>query len=67
MSDKGLISKINNQFLQPNIKKAKNSIKKWSVGGGPKMVEEYDRETTFSPTNSSKKHLNAEKIPQNNF
>ena len=24
------------------------------------MVEEYDRETTFSPTNSSKEHLNTE-------
>ena len=31
------------------------------------MVKEYDRETTFSPTNSSKEHLNAEQIPQNNF
>ena len=29
-------------------------------GGGPKMAEEYDRETTFSCTNSSKEHLNAE-------
>ena len=26
-----------------------------------------DRETTFSPTNSSKEHLNAEYILQNNF
>ena len=26
----------------------------------PKMVEEQDGETTFSPTNSSKEHLNAE-------
>ena len=26
-----------------------------------------DRETTFSPTNSSKDHLNAEQLPQNNF
>ena len=34
---------------------------------GPKMAEEYDRETTFSPTNSSKDYLNAEQIPQNNF
>ena len=38
-----------------------------SMGGGPKMVEEKDRETAFSPTNSSKDHLNAEQIPQNNF
>ena len=30
------------------------------------MAEEQDRETTFSPTNSSKEHLNAEQIPQNN-
>ena len=31
------------------------------------MAEECDGETTFSPTNSSKEHLNAELIPQNNF
>ena len=29
------------------------------------MVEDAD--TTFSPTNSSKDHLNAEQLPQNNF
>ena len=28
------------------------------------MAEEQDGETTFSPTNSSKEHLNAEQIPQ---
>ena len=32
-----------------------------------KMVEEWDRETTFFPTNSSKDHLNDEQLPQNNF
>ena len=32
-----------------------------------KTLEEYDGETTFSPTNSSKDHLNAEQLPQNNF
>ena len=32
-----------------------------------KMAEEQDRETTFSPTNSSKEHLNTEQVPQNNF
>ena len=31
------------------------------------MAEEQDGETTFSPTNSSKEHLRAEQIPQNNF
>ena len=31
------------------------------------MSEEQDRETTFSPTNSAKEHLNAEKIPLNNL
>ena len=31
------------------------------------MAEEEDGEIIFSPTNSSKKHLNAEQIPQNNF
>ena len=38
-----------------------------NFGGSPKMVEEQDGETTFSPTDSSKEHLNAEQIPQNNF
>ena len=27
---------------------------KFNIQGGPKMAEEYDRETIFSPTNSSK-------------
>jgi len=31
------------------------------------MAEEKDGKTTFSPTNSSKDHLNAEQISQNNF
>jgi hypothetical protein len=31
------------------------------------MVEEKDRETTFSPPDSSKDHLNVEQLPQNNF
>ena len=31
------------------------------------MVEEQDVETTFSPTNSSKDHLNAKQLPQNNL
>ena len=36
--------------------------------GSPKMakMEEWDGETTFSPIDSSKEHLNAELIPQNN-
>ena len=34
-----------------------------SVNNKPlKMAEEQDRETTFSPTNSSKEHLNASKF-----
>ena len=28
-----------------------------SIGGGAKMAEEYDGETTLSPQNSSKEHL----------
>ena len=36
-------------------------------GGGPKIAEEQDGATTFSPTNSLKDHLNAEQTPQNNF
>ena len=39
-------------------------VKRW---GGAKMAEEWDWETTFSPTNSSKEQLNAEQISQNNF
>ena len=42
-------------------------IKTHQTGGGPKIAEEYDGETTFSPTNTSKEHLNAQKIPQNYF
>ena len=34
---------------------------------GAKMAEEQNGETTFSPTNSLKDHLNAEQTPQNNF
>ena len=44
-----------------------STLKPCQQGGGPKMVEEQDRETTFSPTNSLKDHLNAEQISQNNF
>jgi len=42
----------------------RKEVKKWKHW---KMAEEYERETTFSPTNSSKDYLNAEQIPQNNF
>ena len=35
--------------------------------GGAKMVEEWDRETTFSPTNSLKEQFNAEQTSQNHF
>ena len=31
------------------------------------MAEEQDGETTFSPTNSSKDHVNAEQLAQDNF
>ena len=31
------------------------------------MAEEKDGETTFSPTNSLKDHLNAEQTPQTTF
>ena len=48
-----------------NIKRFKK--KKNRGGGGAKMAEEQDGETTFSPTNSSKEHLNAEQTSQNNF
>ena len=35
-------------------------LKDDAVGGGTKMAEEQDGDNTFSPTNSSKEHLNAE-------
>ena len=38
----------------------KLNIQKAKIGGGPKMAEEQDGEITFSPTNLSKEHLNAE-------
>ena len=41
----------------------KNAI----MGGEAEMAEEQDGKTTFSPTNSSKEHLNAEQTTQNNF
>ena len=42
------------------------SFKKTTEGERrPKMAE--DGEATCSPTNSSKDHLNAEQLPQNNF
>ena len=44
-----------------------DSILKSRDRGCPKMAEEWDGETTFSPTNSSKEHLNAKQIAENNF
>ena len=35
--------------------------------GGPETVEEWGGEFTFSPTNSSKDHLDAEQLLQNHF
>ena len=35
-------------------------LKSTDAGGGPKIAEEQDGETTFSPTNSSKEQLNTE-------
>ena len=51
---------------QKKYKKKENKIEMME-GGSPKMAEEQDEETTFSPTNSSKDHLNIEQILQNNF
>ena len=36
-------------------------------GSGPKMVEKQDGEMNLSPTNTSKDHLKAEQLSQNNF
>ena len=49
------------------IKQQKTQEKKKNPGGGVKMAEEYDGETTFSPTNSSKEQLKGEQSLQNNF
>ena len=35
-------------------------LKRGARGEGAKMAEEQDGENTFSPTNSSKEHLNVE-------
>ena len=53
----------------PKIKKLGSDPQNKNLGTEKlwKIAEEYDGETTFSPTNSSKEHYNAEKIPQNNF
>ena len=40
---------------------------KVNVEGEGKMAEESDGKTTFSLTNSSKEHFNAEQTSQNNF
>ena len=42
-------------------------LKNRDMGGGVKMAEEKDGETTFSPTNSWKEQLNGEQSLQNNF
>ena len=53
------------------INKAKSwffeEINKIDRGSCPNMADEWNRETTFSPTNPSKGHLNIEQLPQNNF
>ena len=58
------------------IKKQINYLN-WNPGNYPlliwwwkrvgNMAEEYDGETTFSPTNSLKEQLNGEQSSQNNF
>ena len=42
-------------------------ILKEKLGGVAQRWQRNERETTFSPTNSSKDYLNAEQLPQNNF
>ena len=54
-------------LMKVKEKREKVGLKLSIQGGDPKMAEEQDGETTFSPTNSLKDHLNAEQIPQNNF
>ena len=45
---------------EPRTSRCTSWIQKRQRRGDPKMVEEQEGETTFSPTNSSKEHLNAE-------
>ena len=61
--------KINSATFSPSISmtRIKTIAKKKKCRGGAKMVEEQDGETTFSPTNSLKDHLNTEQTPQDNF
>ena len=58
---------INSQLLKEMKNYIQAKLKNITWGGGPKMAEKQDGETTFSSTNSSKEHLNADQIPQNNF
>ena len=53
---------VTQQAQTKQTKAPKYSLgKNYSIpGGGAKMVEEQDGENTFSPTNSSKEHLNTE-------
>ena len=50
--------KIQHPFMIKTLQKM--GIEETYLEGSPKMAEEQDGETTFSPTNSSKEHLNAE-------
>ena len=52
----GVIIQLEPDILECEVKWALESI----TTGGAKMAEEQDGENTFSPTNSSKEHLNVE-------
>ena len=47
--------------------KSLNTMKRYLLGGGPKMADGWDGKPNFSPANSSEDHLKTEQIPQNNF
>ena len=49
-----------NKHVKSKSEVGKESVKKIKAGGGAKMAEDYEGESTFSPTNSSKEHLNDE-------
>ena len=66
IQDKGKVIEVSDHAVQVYRKSSERASlvkilgKEYTCQGGAKMAEEQDGENTFSPTNSSKEHLNAE-------